>query len=42
VLDTAERTLTVLRVSYDVAAAQSKIVTAGLPEVLAQRLAIGR
>jgi diadenosine tetraphosphatase ApaH/serine/threonine PP2A family protein phosphatase len=42
VLDTADRTLTVLRVSYDVAGAQSKIVTAGLPEVLAQRLAIGR
>ena len=42
VLDTADRTLTVLRVPYDVAAAQSKIVTAGLPEVLAQRLAIGR
>jgi diadenosine tetraphosphatase ApaH/serine/threonine PP2A family protein phosphatase len=41
-LDTDERTLTVLRVSYDVAAAQAKIVTAGLPEVLAQRLAIGR
>ena len=40
--DTASRTLTVLRVAYDVAAAQAKIIAAGLPEVLAQRLAIGR
>jgi diadenosine tetraphosphatase ApaH/serine/threonine PP2A family protein phosphatase len=40
--DTESRTLTVLRVAYDVAAAQAKIVAAGLPEVLAQRLAIGR
>ncbi|OFW14886.1 MAG: hypothetical protein A3F70_03865 [Acidobacteria bacterium RIFCSPLOWO2_12_FULL_67_14] len=30
------------RVPYDVAAAQAKIVAAGLPPVLAQRLAIGR
>ena len=42
VLDTDSRTLTVARVRYDVAAAQAKIVAAGLPEVLAQRLAIGR
>jgi diadenosine tetraphosphatase ApaH/serine/threonine PP2A family protein phosphatase len=41
-LDTASRTLTVIRVPYDVATAQSKIIAAGLPEVLAQRLAIGR
>jgi diadenosine tetraphosphatase ApaH/serine/threonine PP2A family protein phosphatase len=41
-LDTDTRTLTVVRVAYDVAAAQAKIVAAGLPEVLAQRLAIGR
>ena len=41
-LDTASRTLTVARVAYDVAAAQSKIVAAGLPEVLAHRLAVGR
>jgi diadenosine tetraphosphatase ApaH/serine/threonine PP2A family protein phosphatase len=40
--DTATRTITVLRVAYDVGAAQAKIVAAGLPEVLAQRLAIGR
>ena len=41
-LDTTSRTLTVMRVKYDVAAAQAKILAAGLPEVLAQRLAIGR
>ena len=41
-LDTDASVLTVLRVTYDVAAAQQKIVDAGLPEVLAQRLAIGR
>jgi diadenosine tetraphosphatase ApaH/serine/threonine PP2A family protein phosphatase len=41
-LDTDTRMLTVLRVHYDVAAAQAKIIAAGLPEVLAQRLAIGR
>jgi diadenosine tetraphosphatase ApaH/serine/threonine PP2A family protein phosphatase len=41
-LDTADRTLTVMRVAYDVAAAQAKIIAAGLPEVLAQRLAVGR
>ena len=42
ILDTEARMLTVLRVAYDVAAAQAKILAAGLPEVLAQRLAIGR
>lgn len=41
-LDTATSVLTVTRAEYDVAAAQRKIMTAGLPEVLAQRLAIGR
>jgi diadenosine tetraphosphatase ApaH/serine/threonine PP2A family protein phosphatase len=41
-LDTATSTLTVLRTGYDIGLAQSKIVAAGLPEVLAQRLAIGR
>lgn len=41
-LDTAQGTLTVRRVAYDVAAAQAKIIAAGLPEVLAQRLAVGR
>jgi diadenosine tetraphosphatase ApaH/serine/threonine PP2A family protein phosphatase len=41
-LDTTASALTVVRTTYDVATAQQKIVDAGLPEVLAQRLAIGR
>jgi diadenosine tetraphosphatase ApaH/serine/threonine PP2A family protein phosphatase len=41
-LDTDAAALTVLRITYDVATAQQKIIDAGLPEVLAQRLAIGR
>ena len=41
-LDTDERTLTIRRVPYDVGAAQAKIIAAGLPDVLAHRLAIGR
>ena len=31
-----------MRVEYDVAGAQAKIIAAGLPDVLAQRLAVGR
>ena len=42
VLDTNARTLAILRVEYDVPTAQAKIVRAGLPPVLAQRLALGR
>ena len=41
-LDASARTLTLERVEYDVSAAQAKIIAAGLPEVLAQRLAVGR
>jgi diadenosine tetraphosphatase ApaH/serine/threonine PP2A family protein phosphatase len=41
-LDTEARTLTIMRTVYNLALAQSKIVDAGLPEVLAQRLAVGR
>jgi diadenosine tetraphosphatase ApaH/serine/threonine PP2A family protein phosphatase len=41
-LDTDARILTVTRAEYDLASAQAKILAAGLPEVLAQRLAIGR
>jgi diadenosine tetraphosphatase ApaH/serine/threonine PP2A family protein phosphatase len=41
-LDTQRKTLAVVRVDYDVAAAQAKIIAAGLPEVLAQRLGMGR
>ena len=41
-LDTQKRMLTIVRVPYDVAKAQTKILAAGLPEVLAHRLAVGR
>lgn len=41
-LDTDARWVTIMRTPYDIAAAQAKIVAAGLPEVLAQRLAVGR
>ena len=41
-LERDQRALTIVRVPYDVAAAQAKIIGAGLPEVLAHRLAIGR
>ena len=40
--DTDTRMVTLARATYDVAAAQAKIIAAGLPEVLAQRLALGR
>ena len=42
IFDTESQTLSLKREAYDVAAAQAKIVAAGLPEVLAQRLAVGR
>ncbi len=42
ILDTGRGTLSLQRVSYDVPAAQAKILAAGLPDVLAQRLAVGR
>lgn len=41
-LDTATRTLLLQRTEYDVQGAQAKILAAGLPDVLAQRLAVGR
>jgi diadenosine tetraphosphatase ApaH/serine/threonine PP2A family protein phosphatase len=41
-VDTEMRTVTVMRVEYDVALAQAKILAAGLPDVLAHRLALGR
>ena len=41
-LDTDTRSVTMTRTPYDVAAAQAKIVEAGLPEMLAHRLALGR
>ena len=42
VIDTERRRMAVHRVAYDVAAAQRKIRAAGLPELLADRLALGR
>jgi diadenosine tetraphosphatase ApaH/serine/threonine PP2A family protein phosphatase len=41
-LDTDARAVTIMRTPYDIATAQAKIIEAGLPEVLAQRLAVGR
>jgi diadenosine tetraphosphatase ApaH/serine/threonine PP2A family protein phosphatase len=42
ILDTDKRTVWLQRVDYDIPAAQAKILAAGLPDVLAQRLAVGR
>jgi diadenosine tetraphosphatase ApaH/serine/threonine PP2A family protein phosphatase len=41
-LDTEARALTIVRTPYDVGTTQTKILDAGLPAVLAQRLALGR
>ncbi len=41
-VDTAAREITIYRVEYPVAEAQARIMAEGLPEVLAQRLALGR
>jgi len=40
--DSETRTVTLYRVPYDVAAAQAKIVAAGLPQGLAKRLTLGK
>lgn len=42
IVDVAERQVTMMRVNYPLEAAQAKVVKAGLPDVLAQRLAAGR
>jgi len=42
IVDTGERRIELYRTKYPVEAAQAKIIEAGLPEVLAQRLAVGR
>jgi predicted phosphodiesterase len=42
VVDTEQGTVSVCRVTYPVEQAQAKIIAAGLPEVLAQRLRLGR
>ena len=41
-VDTATREITIYRVEYPIAEAQARIMAEGLPEVLAQRLALGR
>ena len=42
IYDTVKRRVTLHRVSYDVQAASDKIQTAGLPQVLADRLHVGK
>jgi diadenosine tetraphosphatase ApaH/serine/threonine PP2A family protein phosphatase len=42
IVDTEKRTVETIRLAYPVEEAQQKIVAAGLPEVLARRLAAGR
>ena len=42
VADTAAREVTIYRVDYPIAKAQARILEEGLPDVLAQRLALGR
>ena len=42
IYDTVEGTIEIRRLDYDIAAAQKKILAAGLPERLAERLAYGR
>jgi diadenosine tetraphosphatase ApaH/serine/threonine PP2A family protein phosphatase len=42
IVDTAARDVTIHRVEYSIAKAQARILEEGLPDVLAQRLALGR
>jgi diadenosine tetraphosphatase ApaH/serine/threonine PP2A family protein phosphatase len=42
IVDGEKREATIYRVAYPIAAAQARILAEGLPEVLAQRLALGR
>ena len=42
IVDTDRRQVEMIRLPYPVEAAQAKVIKAGLPEVLAQRLAVGR
>lgn len=42
IVDTTAREMTIYRVEYPIANAQARILEEGLPEVLAQRLALGR
>ena len=42
IVDTATQQVDLYRLAYDIPKTQAKIIAAGLPEVLAQRLAVGR
>jgi diadenosine tetraphosphatase ApaH/serine/threonine PP2A family protein phosphatase len=42
IYDSEARTVEIKRVPYDIKAARTKILSAGLPAVLAQRLSVGR
>jgi diadenosine tetraphosphatase ApaH/serine/threonine PP2A family protein phosphatase len=42
VVDTRTRVATIYRIDYPIHQAQARIVAEGLPDVLAQRLALGR
>jgi diadenosine tetraphosphatase ApaH/serine/threonine PP2A family protein phosphatase len=42
IVDTTAREMTIYRVEYPIARAQARIIEEGLPEVLAQRLSLGR
>lgn len=42
IYDTEKRQVEIKRVPYDIETAQKKIIAAGLPRVLAERLAVGR
>ncbi len=42
IVDTAQRRVELFRLKYPVEEAQAKVIKAGLPEVLAQRLGVGR
>jgi diadenosine tetraphosphatase ApaH/serine/threonine PP2A family protein phosphatase len=42
IVDTTAREVTLYRVEYPIAKAQARIMQEGLPDVLAQRLALGR
>ena len=42
IADTTARKVELFRLKYPVEEAQAKVIKAGLPEVLAQRLALGR
>ena len=41
IYDTQAQTISIKRIAYDIESAQKKILTAGLPEILARRLSMG-